>query len=289
MDVLLATSRDLPELDQDDAPLVAALRDAGIEAEMAVWDDPDVDWASARLVLVRSTWDYTDRRDEFVEWAKRVDAVTDLQNPAEVIRWNTHKGYLLELEERGAPIVPTAWLGQGDRIDLADLLTSRAWKRAVIKPAIDAGSRGLRRVDATDGADLAAGQAHLDHLLANGDVMVQPYLESIETDGELSVVFFDGEFSHAVRKRPAPDDFRIQVEYGGRYSVEEIDGDVRDLAAWILESTGQEFLYARVDLVADETGAPQLAELELTEPSLYLTHVPGAAEKLAAAVAKRLG
>lgn len=289
MDVLLATSRDLPELDQDDAPLLDALRAAGLETELAVWDDPDVDWASADLVVVRSTWDYTDRRDEFVEWASRVGEVTQLQNPADVIRWNTHKGYLIELEERGAPIVPTAWLGQGDAIDLADLLTTRGWKRAVVKPAVDAGSRGLRRIDATDGADLAEGQAHLDRLLANGDAMVQPYLSSIETDGELSVIFLGGEFSHAVRKRPAPDDFRIQVEYGGVYEQEDIADDVRDLAAWILEATGHEYLYARVDLVADDDGSPQLAELEVTEPSLYLTKADGAAERLVSAIRSRLG
>lgn len=288
MDVLLATSRDLPELDQDDAPLLAALTSAGIDAGLAVWDDPDVDWAAARIVVVRSTWDYTDRRDEFVAWAEQVAAVTTLQNSADVIRWNTHKGYLMELEERGAPVVPTAWLGQGDRIDLAELLTSRAWKRAVVKPAIDAGSRGLRRVETTDGADLAAGQAHLDHLLANGDVMVQPYLSSIETAGELSVIFIGGEYSHAIRKRPTGGDFRIQIEYGGRYEVEDLDDDVRDLSAWILEATGHEYLYARVDLVADDTGAPQLAELEVTEPSLYLTQADGAAERLVSAIRRYL-
>jgi glutathione synthase/RimK-type ligase-like ATP-grasp enzyme len=285
MDVLLATAGHLPELDQDDTPLADALRRRGLDVRLAVWDDPEVDWSDAGIVVIRSTWDHTGRRDDFVAWAERVAGVTRLENPADVIRWNTHKGYLIELEERGAPVVPTAWLGQGDRVDLGELLDSRGWKRAVVKPAVDAGSRGLRRVDRDD---LAGGQEHLEALLSGADVMIQPYLEAIETAGEFSMVFIDGAFSHAVRKRPAAGEFRIQVEYGGRYVPEEPAEEARDLAAWILGATGHEFLYARVDLVPDEVGTLQLAELEVTEPSLYLTHVPEAADRLAAAIEERL-
>lgn len=285
MDVLLATAGHLPRLDADDAPLVDALLDLGLEIDVAVWDDPAVDWSAARLVVVRSTWDYTGRRDEFVAWADRVAEGTRLENPADVLRWSTHKSYLIELEERGAPVVPTAWLGRGDRIDLAELLASRGWKRAVVKPAVDAGSRGLHRVE-PDG--LPAAQSHLDQLLVRGDVMVQPYLEAIETEGERSLVFIDGVFSHAVRKRPAPGDFRIQLGWGGRYEVEDVPDELRHLGEWILEVSGHDYLYARVDLVDDATGTPQLAELELAEPSLYLTLVPEAALRLAGAIRERL-
>ncbi len=285
MDVLLATARDLPELDQDDAPLVVALRERGVEVATAAWDDPAVDWAAASLVVIRSTWDYTDRVEEFVGWAERVGRLTRLENPAEVIRWNTHKGYLIELEERGAPIVPTAWLGRGDRIDLAALLASRGWRDAVVKPAVGSGSRGMVRVSASAPE---VGQQHLDELLTRFDVMVQPYLRAIETEGELSVVHLDGAYSHAVRKRPAAGEYRIQLGYGGRYTPETPPAEVRDLAAWVLEVSGHEYLYARVDLVEDEDGRPQLAELEVAEPSLYLTQVPEAAGRLADAIQRRL-
>jgi glutathione synthase/RimK-type ligase-like ATP-grasp enzyme len=285
VDVILATARHLPELDQDDAPLATALRDRGCTVALAPWDDADVDWSDARAVVIRSTWDYTGRRDEFVAWAEHVAAVTALYNGPEIVRWNTHKGYLIELEERGAPVVPTAWLGQGDRIDLGDLLNSRGWEEAVVKPTVDAGSRGLFRVGPTT-VELA--QHHLDALLARGDAMVQPFLAAIEREGELSVVFLDGAFSHAVRKQPAVGEFRIQVEYGGSYRPEQPPAETIDLAAWILDATGHDYLYARVDLVADEDGTPQLAELEVTEPSLYLTQVPEAAGRLADAIVRRL-
>ncbi|MBW3620372.1 MAG: hypothetical protein KY461_09015 [Actinobacteria bacterium] len=285
MDVLLATAGHLPQLDADDAPLVDALRARGLDIDVAVWDDPAVEWGAAGIVVVRSTWDYTGRRDEFLAWAERVASLTRLENPADVLRWNTHKSYLIELEERGAPVVPTAWLGQGDRIDLGELLADRGWKRAVVKPAVDSGSRGLRRVEPDD---LASGQAHLDELLARADVMVQPYLEAIETEGERSLVFLGDGFSHAVRKRPAPGDFRIQQRWGGRYEVEDVSTELRDLGAWILEASGHDYLYARVDLVDDADGTPQLAELEVAEPSLYLTHVPEAATRLAGLVEERL-
>lgn len=285
MDVLLATAGHLPALDPDDAPLVDALRDRGLEIDVAVWDDPAVDWTAAGIVVVRSTWDYTGRRDEFIAWAEQVGAGTRLENPADVLRWNTHKSYLIELEERGAPVVPTAWLAQGDRVDLGELLAMRGWKRAVVKPAVDAGSRGLLRVEPDD---LDAGQSHLRQLLARGDVMVQPYLEAIETDGERSLVFIDGAFSHAVRKRPAAGEFRIQKSWGGRYEVEDVPDELRKLGEWILEVSGHEYLYARVDLLADADGIPQLAELELAEPSLYLSYVPAAATRLARAIEERL-
>jgi glutathione synthase/RimK-type ligase-like ATP-grasp enzyme len=285
----------------DDA-LHAALRARGATVEAPVWSDPDVDWSSYDLAFVRTTWDYPAARDAFVAWAAATARVTSVWNRPDVLRWNTHKSYLLELEERGAPVVPTAWLGRGDRVPLGDLLASRGWKRAVVKPAVAAGSEGLVRVAAEGGepvpdgstgapgsSDLATGQRHLDALLAVGDVMVQPYLESIEVAGELSVVVIDGEVSHAVRKIPSAGEFRIQSHYGGRYVAEPVDAEVAALARWIVEATGVELLAARVDLLAADDGALQLAELEATEPDLYLGVVPEAAERLADAVVARVG
>ena len=284
MSVALAVARDLEVMDQDDAPLAAALGRLGVPTEIVHWDDP-LEWGAFDVVVIRSTWDYTRRLDEFLDWARAVDTATQLWNPFEVVRWNTHKGYLIELEERGAPVVPTAWLGHGDRVDLADLLATRGWKDVVAKPAVGAGSRGLVRIE--PGME-ELGQHHLDALLARGDAMVQPFQSAVATQGETSVVFVDGELSHAVRKVPAAGEIRIQVEHGGTYERIEPDDETARLAAWILESTGHEFLYARVDLLPDVDGRPQLAELEVVEPSLYLTWVPEAADRLALAIARRL-
>ena len=287
MTVAIATCRrtEVVATDGDDDALAAALDRRGIESVRAVWDDPDVDWSAFDLVVIRTTWDYDERRDEFVDWAQRVDAVTSLQNPAEVVRWNTHKGYLIELEDRGVPVVPTAWLGAGDQVDLAALAASRGWRAVVVKPAVAAGSRGLTVVDTHPGD----GQAALDALLASHDVMVQPLLARVATDGELSIVCLDGRYSHAIRKRPREGDVRIQVAFGGTYVPETPTDDLVALAEWVVEATGHSLLYARVDLVPADDGTWQVGEVEATEPSLYMDRVDGAADRVAAAIAARLG
>ena len=285
MQVALVTGRVVLDfITEVDRPLVAALERRGVTVTQPRWDDPDVAWDAVDAAVVRTTWDYLEKRDEFVAWAAATQERTRLWNPAEVLRWNTHKSYLLELEERGAPVVPTAWLGQGDRIDLDDLLEARGWPEAIVKPAVGAAAIGLARVRVGD----PAGQAHLDGVLAAGDAMVQPYLPTIATRGELSVVVVDGEVSHAVRKRPAGGDFRVQEEFGGQTVLEEPDPDTAALARWIVEATGHDLLVARVDLLEDEVGQPQLVELEATEPDLFLRTVPEAADRVADALLARL-
>jgi glutathione synthase/RimK-type ligase-like ATP-grasp enzyme len=286
VDVALVTGSDGPSfMHEVDAPLVAALEQRGAAVHAPRWNDPAVDWSRFEVTVVRTAWDYADDRDGFVAWAARIADTTGLWNPADVLRWNTHKSYLLELEDRGAPVIPTAWLAQGDRVDLGELLASRGWTRAVVKPAVGISAIGLARVDSPAGIE--DGQRHLDGLLATGDAMVQPYQPSVERRGELSVIVIDGVVSHAVRKLPQTGDFRIQEEYGGRAVPEELDRDTRDLARWLVEAAGTELLYARVDLLEDEVGSLQLAELEATEPDLFLLTVPHAADRVADAVIRR--
>lgn len=285
MHIALVTGGALPELaTAADAPLVDALTQRGVEVSRPRWDDIDVVWSGFDAAVVRTTWDYAPRRNDFVAWAVAASAATRLWNPADVLRWNTHKSYLLELEERGAPVVPTAWLGRGDRIALADVLDHRGWKTAIVKPAVGASSHGLFRVDA---AAIGSAQAQLDRLLAEGDALVQPYLDAIEHTGELSVVIVDGEVSHAVRKRPASGDFRVQPSLGGTAERAEPDRPTQALARWVVEATGVELLLARIDLIPDATGALQLVELEATEPNLYLSAVPDAAGQVADAIVRR--
>ena len=271
-----------------DLPLVAALAGRDVEVVRPAWDDAAVPWEGFDAAVIRTTWDYASRRDEFLGWAERAGEATRLWNPPEVIRWNTHKSYLMELEERGAPVVPTAWLGRGDQIDLAALLATRGWERAVVKPAVGAGAEGLVRVDPDEDRELRSAQAAMERLLAAGDVLVQPYLASVEARGELSVVLVEGRPTHAVRKTPAPGEYRVQSQFGGRYELEPIDDDLTALATWVVEATGNDLLQARVDLLEDEVGTPQLVELELTEPDLYLTAAPFGADELASAVVRRV-
>jgi glutathione synthase/RimK-type ligase-like ATP-grasp enzyme len=266
-DAQLATDRPGPEGAIDTA-LHAELGARGIAFERPCWNDASVDWSRFELAIVRTTWDYTADRDGFVAWAEATARLVPLENPADVLRWNTHKSYLLELEERGAPIVPTAWLAQGDRADLAALCAARGWDEVVVKPAVAAGSDGVSRV-AVGAAARRRGQEALDALLTQGDAMVQPFRSRI-TEGELSLVAIDGRITHAVRKRPSDGEYRVQGQFGGRYARETPSADALALGEWVLDTLGTRLLYARVDLVPADDGTLEVGEVEATEPDLYL-------------------
>jgi glutathione synthase/RimK-type ligase-like ATP-grasp enzyme len=264
-------------------PTLAAL---DIDARAVVWSDSAVRWSEFDLVVVRSTWDYSrGRRDEFLAWAERVGSQTQLRNASDVLRWNTHKGYLLQLEERGVPTVPTAFLAQGDRVDLGALVTDRGWGDVVIKPCVGGGARGAVLVPARAASSR---QAEFEALLADGDTMVQPFLSAVATRGEVSIVSMGGAYSHAVRKVPAKGDWRVQESLGGRTQAWGPPPDVVALAEWVLEVTGHDYLYARVDLLPDDDGTWQVTEVEVTEPSLYLGVGDGAADRFAAAITAAL-
>jgi glutathione synthase/RimK-type ligase-like ATP-grasp enzyme len=272
---------DLRPWEEDDRPLHAALRARGVTVERPAWDDPDADWGAYDLVLVRTTWDYHHRRDAFVAWAERVAEATRIVNPAWVLRWNTHKSYLRDLEDLGVPVVETAWLGPGD--DVAAVLRERGWTRGFLKPAVGATAEGTLRFDA---ADPSAAQAHAERLLARGEVMLQPYLAGVETLGERSAVAIDGEVTHFVRKVPVAGDWRVQDDHGAADFPHDPSDAERDLVARALGAVGTVLPYARVDWLLDAEGAPRLVELELVEPSLFLRHGAHAAERLADALVR---
>ena len=280
MRVALATSAALPQLDADDRPLLGALLGRGVAASAVVWDDDDVDWSSYDAVVIRSTWDYSERRDHFVAWADEVGTAVPLFNGAETVRWNTHKGYLRELDAAGVPTVPTLWLARGSPPELPS-----DWETLVVKPAVSASAHGLLRGRADDGGV----RDHAGALLEAGDVMVQPYFPAVESEGEISVVVIDGTVTHAVRKLPAAGDFRVQMRLGGVPTVTDVTPALRALAEQALGATahGRDALYGRVDLLPTPRG-PLVIELELVEPCLFLTSAPHAAGALADALVRRL-
>jgi glutathione synthase/RimK-type ligase-like ATP-grasp enzyme len=277
--IALATCATVPDWEIDDRVFHAALAARDIDARRCVWDDPAVDWTSFDLVLIRTTWDYQEKREAFVAWAQRIPV--PLQNPAAIIEWNTHKAYLRDLEARGVPIVPTEWLACGTTPDIASLCEGRGWPRAFLKPCVGATSRETLRFDVGD----PAAQRHADRLLAHEDVMLQPYLSTVETEGEVSAIFIDGELTHAVRKVPVPGDYRVQDDFGAKdYPIAFPDVA---LAKRTVDAAGSALLYARADfLIADERLL--LTELELVEPSLFFRHGRHAADRLAQAISERL-
>jgi hypothetical protein len=295
--IALATAAEFPDLDDDGPVLLAALSSLGISAEAVVWTEPGVDYSRYDLVVVRSTWDYHDQLEEFLAWAGRVAAVTPLANAAQVLDWNTHKTYLRDLGALGLPVVDTTWLDPGDTF------TVPAAGEYVVKPAVSAGSKNTNRYVAGDHDDRAT--RHVRSLLDAGrTVMVQPYLDAIDTAGETALLYFGGEFSHAVRKAPLLEPGMPFVTAAFKpESMQPREGTPAELAVAgrfldAVQSTGagvsrRDLLYARVDLVPGADGSPVLLELELAEPSMFLTldgsDGADSAARFAAAIAARVG
>mgnify|MGYP003288319110 CR=1 FL=1 len=274
--VALATCAEVAEGDEDSPALVRALAARGVEARPAVWDDPTVDWPGFDLVVVRSTWDYAERRDAFLAWAGSLRRVL---NELDVLRWNTDKRYLRELEHAGVAVVPTHILEPGENLEAPH-------GRFVVKPAVSAGARHSARYEPGQAAEAQAHVARL-HGLSRA-VMVQPYLDGIETHGETALVYIGESYSHSVRKAPlllpwqAPGEALYLEEQVEAARPSEAERAVADAA---LRLAPEGLLYARVDLVPGPEG-PLVLEVELTEPSLWLGYAVGAAERFADAIAE---
>jgi glutathione synthase/RimK-type ligase-like ATP-grasp enzyme len=281
--IAIATCAGRDEFKADEPLLREALAEHGVEAPSLIWDDPTIDWSVYEACLIHSTWDYHEKHREFLAWADEVAAVTPLWNPPGLISWNSNKSYLRELSEAGVPTVPTVWLQSGDETDIGALLESRGWEEVVVKPVVDLGARNLRRASGR-----AKTAAALRKVLARGEAMLQPYLPSVEAEGELSLIYIDGSFAHAVRKLPSPGDFRVQGSWGGTATLEQPAPHELELAADALSHLPEPPLYARADLISDLNGEPCLIELELIEPNLYLTEQPATTEALARGIAQRL-
>lgn len=276
--VALATCAEVAEGDEDSPALIAALAARGVEAVPKVWDDGAAEWNDFDLVVVRSTWDYAERRDAFLGWAESLARVL---NPPAVLRWNTDKRYLRKLGDAGVSVVPTHFLSPGERFDPPE-------RRFVVKPAVSAGSRHSASYEPDQ-----AGEAreHVARLHAMGrTVMVQPYLDGIDSGGETGLVYIGDTYSHAVRKAPLlqpgqpPGDALYLEEQVEAARPSEAERAVADSA---LDVAPDGLLYARVDLVPGPED-PLVLEVELTEPSLWLGYAPGATERFADAIATAL-
>lgn len=272
MKIRIATCKELPEFDADAAPLAAALTRAGVEHELLAWDDPDVAWDEPGPTIIRSTWNYVEDVVAFLAWLDRVAAVGVVLNPPSIVRRNIHKRYLLELANRGVPVVPTTVVEQGFAIDVPN-------ERCVIKPEVGAGSISTRVFEANDPAAVA----HCAELTAHGAALLQPYVTSVDGYGERSLVWIDGELSHAIRKSPR---FAGQAErVTGPFPITP---EEREVALAALAPIASELLYARVDLARDERGHPMVMELELVEPSLFFARHPPSVERFVDALYNRL-
>lgn len=278
--IAIATCAGYDDLKVDDEMLCAALAARGAYPPPYVWNAEQPDWSDFDACLIRSTWDYHDKHEEFLAWTRAVAGETRLFNPPELVAWNSEKTYLRELTAAGVPTVPTVWSEPGKEFDVEAALAERGWAEAVIKPAVDLGAKNLCRVRAATGEAASA----LEATLERGEAMIQPYLPSLESEGELSLIYIDGKLSHAVRKRPAAGDFRVQSIWGGSVEPTDPTPEAIEIADRALGFLDESPLYARVDLVAGLDEDLRLIELELIEPNLYLSTHPIAAQRLAQAV-----
>jgi glutathione synthase/RimK-type ligase-like ATP-grasp enzyme len=281
LSIALVTCEGLPDLTPGDQLLAVALTARGVAASAMTWSDPTANWDRFGAIIVRSTWDYFIRAAEFVAWLDALEhGSAPVWNPVRTLRWNHDKRYLRELAARGVRVVPTTWVPRGSDAELHEIAAAQRWHDVVIKPAISASAhqtwRSTNIASAEDGARFRS-------QCATGDLMLQAYLPTIERSGEWSLVFIEGQFTHAVRKLPRAGDFRVQAQHGGTVIADSPPARLVEDASRALSAAPTPTLYARVD-GCEVNGGLVLMELELLEPDLFLGHSQAAVDLLADAI-----
>ncbi|MEV6960677.1 hypothetical protein AB0M97_16050 [Streptomyces sp. NPDC051207] len=269
-----------------------SLEQAGLTWRSVRWKHPDVPWASFRAAVVHSTWDYAECRGEFLASMRRAAAGCELINPLDILEWNSEKTYLRDLAQAGCDVVPTLWVDPhlcNSHTALAEAIP-QDWTELVVKPTVGAGGSGAMRTRNRHKASAYA--------VSGGPMLVQPYLESVDTEGELSLVYLNGEFSHAVRRGPYLPEETLRdglvmpesADDGWQVTACPVDEECRAVAERVIASipAPAPLVYARVDLLYGGEGRMRVAELEVTEPFLFLGYAEGAADRLAAALRARL-
>jgi len=286
----LVTAVAARDVDEDMPSLESALRDAGADVTIAEWDRPH-DWQRFDIALLRSTWDYPQRLAEFLEWAEAVSRTSQLLNPLPLVKWSSDKHYLRDLAKEKVPTVLTTFVEPGERPDrrIAELLSQPDVAEFVVKPAVGAGSRDAQRFGREDQQDAVR---HATRMLdEKRSVLLQPYLNRVDELGETSLIYFEGEFSHAIRKGPllrrkagpTTELFAKETITARAPDAAELSVGARALQAVPYQAP----VYARVDLIRDQQGEPVVLELELIEPSLFFPLAVGSAERFAAALMRR--
>lgn len=278
---LAIAGSDKTPLPPADLPLLQeALGKVGIETSVQSWDNPEADWTSADAVLIGPTWDYHENHENFVAWVEHVSGQNKLFNPNNLVVWNSRKTYLTDLEVGGAPIIPTVQIRQGSAFRLKSIFEALSTDKIVMKPQIGASAIHTHVISAKD--------EELYQSLKNDHAMLaQPYVESIETRGEVSLTMMNGVFSHSVIKVAKEGDFRIQQEHGGQVLPYEATDRERELGEMLMFMLPVTPLYARIDFV-NINDEPKLMELELIEPDLHLRYDESSADRFAKAIKLRM-
>ena len=276
MRVALITGAEMAKPDPESHLLIHELGLLGITSELISWR-ASLDWSLFDLVVIRTPWDYFLHLEEFLSWVEDVEKVTRVLNSSRILRWNSHKKYLKELSSFGVPTVPTVWVTKNQQC--SDLIDSIEWPIVVVKPAVSIGAIGALKGQSKDNHV----KQHLEEEVKKGDVMIQPFLESVADFGELSLIYFNGAYSHSILKKPQQGDYRVQDAYGGTNALYEPEIEAQKIGDQVLSYLPDFSLYARVDLVKYQNQW-LLMELEAIEPELFLPIAPQASIRLAAAI-----
>ncbi len=258
--------------------LVKPMRKFGWDVETISWKTNNVDWKNFKAVIVRSTWDYQDDPDRFFSVLNEIDSTTRLENNIEVIKWNLNKNYLAELEGKGIIIVPSIFRNQFSINFIEEAFYRFETDEIIIKPSVSANADNTFRLTKSD---LKSQFSKLNSAFSSRPFMLQPFMQQIVTEGEYSLFYFGGEYSHTVLKRPKEKDFRVQEEHGGKLKLVEPETLMKKRSEEILSNIDHQLLYARIDFVRDYENNFALMELELIEPSLYFNMDPDSPDRFA--------
>jgi glutathione synthase/RimK-type ligase-like ATP-grasp enzyme len=280
MKIGILTCGKLPQLLESDQQIIPALAKHGVNAKAVIWDDPSINWSEFDYLIFRNTWDYYEKETEFNSWLDQIEKLgVKTLNPINIIKKNKHKFYLRELEKQGITILPTLFLDKTNGLNLKELIPTH-WKKAVIKPAFSAGSY---LTEVFDVKDLDKINRNYQNIASEKELLLQEFMPEIQTLGETSFIFFNKKFSHAVNKKPAEGDFRIQVQFGGKYSLTQPTAELIEKAQKIVNTFPEKLLYARVDGIAIGNEF-HLMEVECIEPDLYFNLSEGAIDRFVSSI-----
>lgn len=275
----------ISQIHQEDNLVLDALRRQGLNAIRRDWADPSVDWSDCRALLFRTTWDYFDRFAEFSPWLDRVSQQCRLLNEAALIRWNIDKHYLADLAASQVNVVPTCFVETGDRRSLAEVVAATGWDELILKPAVSGAARHTYRFAAVNAPQHAEVFAQL---VREEAMLLQPFQHSVLNHGEVSLMVIDGKVSHAIRKTPKANDFRVQDDHGGSVHPHQASAEEMAFAEAAVAAVPFDVMYARVDVIRDNQQQLAIMELEMVEPELFFRFYPAAADQLASGIARRL-
>lgn len=270
----------LPNLDPDDSLLKDELVKREHSVDACIWDHQSIDWSHYDVTIMRSAWDYHLKLEQFYAWMEKVDRVSKLLNPLKTMKWSSHKTYLRELQEAKLPVIDTEWISKGGSVE--GVFDKLHWDKVIVKPAVGLATFGVKKF-ALDVEGRKQAEAHAKELAKTEDVMIQPFLSAVDDYGERALMFLGGEYSHTIRKSS----FQILAPAGhaGESSVPDDEEEI-SVARKVIAFLPEKPLYARVDLIRDADNKPKLLELELVEPSLFISCYPSAALKFADALEK---